>query len=666
MNPPVDGGKRLSGDSPAAPIVVGMRRFLAVLLALGLALAEGWVLPFEGPGGLSDAYAVAQALSARDPVYTGLFLPEPPWREGWRLTLTRLATPGGVRMAAEASGADWVLAAWKDTGGLYHAALFDGRQSHRAVVGSAAALLAWASTLLDRPTGPLNPRPGLEPVLRLALKDPRRAAQKAPDPELAQRLNRYADGLEKGRLGFLPRELRQFWYGFHHPQAMPESGMGLVWRAFLAHGRGPEVAKLAQSPLLLHQTAAVLLLHDRGDPRWRELARRLPAIEPGYAWGYEMESFAAFEENRPQEARAALLKAVRLAPEKGLYWTNLGWAYYLTGDRARARLASLHALKLEENPTAHYNLGLLYALWRAYYPALAHYRRAVAMDRDWEIRSAIQDLKDAGGDPELAYWRGRLLAYAGEVAAARRAYRHLLAQAPGSPLAPWARRGLNRLSGSFLKLAIQAVSLRPDGPPQDRLGAGEPVWVRVALEADPALPATPLVVEVKGPDGRTVRRATFFEDRPPYPPNTVSYAGWVGPLEALPRGRYRLVARLGGVWAERALAVGVSNLARRFYALGALPRDPDGLPLVEEDDLLAPKGEERLVRALLEAVHRAAPLAAKIAPYNLAKGHQPSVAERMARADDALVRAYLKAALADPELLRPNAVEGFARWLLGR
>jgi len=666
MTFPVDGGKRLSGGSPAAPIVVGMRRFLAVFLAFGLALAEGWVLPFEGPGGLSDAYAVAEALSAQDPVYAGLFLPEPPWREGWRLTLPRLATPGGVRMAAEASGADWVLAAWKDAGGLYHAALFDGQQSHTGVVGSAAALAVWAGALLNRSTAPLSPRPELEAVLRLALKNPRRAAQEAPDPVLAQRLNRYADGLEKGRLDFLPPALRRFWYGFHHPQAMPESGMGLVWRAFMAHGRGPEVERLAQSPLLLHQTAAVLLLHDRGDPRWRKLARELPAIEPGYAWGYEMESFAAFEENRPQEAREALLKAVRLVPEKGLYWTNLGWAYYLTGDRARARLASLHALKLEENPTAHYNLGLFYALWRAHYPALAHYRRAVAMDQDWEIRSAIQDLENARGGPELAYWRGRLLAYAGEVAAARSAYRDLLAQAPDSPIAPWARQGLDRLAGSYLKLAIQAVSLRPDGPPQNRLGAGEPVWIRVMLEADPALPAKPLVLEVRGPDGRTLRRATFFEDHPPYPPNTVGYAGWVGPLEALPKGRYRLVARLGQARAERPLVVGVSNLARRFYALGALPRDPDGLPLVEEDALLAPRGEERLVRALLEAVHRTAPLAAKIAPYNQPQGGRPSVAERMAKANESLIRAYLKAALADPELLRPNAVEGFARWLLGR
>ncbi len=643
-----------------------MRRLLAVLLALGLALAEGWVLPFEGPGGLSDAYAVAGALSARGPVYTGLFLPEPPWREGWRLTLPRLATPGGVRMVAEATGADWVLAAWKDDQGRYHAALYDGKRSHRGVAGDPAALVLWAGAILGRPAGPFRPQPGLEPLLRLALKDPGRAAAQAADPALAERLARYAEGLAKGRLGFLPPPLRRFWFGVHHPKDLPEDGMGLVWRAFLKRGRGPEVERLIKSPLLLHQTAAVLLLHDRDDPRWRRLARRLPRLEPGYAWGYEMESFAAFEENRPREARDALLKATALVPDKGLYWTNLGWAYYLTGDRARARLASLYALKLEDNPTAHYNLGLFYALWRAHLPALDHYRRAVADDRDWEVRSALKDLEDARGPAELAYWRGRLLAYAGEAERARRVLAAFLRAHPESPLAPWARRDLGALAGAYLRLRIAAVSLRQDGPPQDRLGAGEPVWLRLELEAAPALPAAPLEVRVVDAAGRTVRRAAFFRPRPPYPPNSVGFAGWVGPLKALPPGRYRLVTRLGGAQAERPLAVGASNLARRLYALGVVPRDPDGLPLVEEDALLAPRGEERLVRALLAAVHRAAPLAAKIPPYNQKKDDRPSVADRMAKADEALIRAYLKAALADPELFRPNAVEGLARWLLKR
>ena len=646
-----------------------MRRLLAVFLALGLALAKGWVLPFEGKAGFADALALARALDARDPVFAALFLPDPPWRDGWRLTLPRLATPAGARMAAEATGADWVLAGWRDEQGLYHLGLFDGERSHKAVAGSLEAAAFWAQAVLGKPLRPLEARPELEPLLRLAAQNPMAAAaaaKEAGEAELAERFSAYAGALAHGKLEALPEPLRAFWIGFHDPKKLPDTGMGLVYKAFLERGQGPALERLIESPLLLHRTAAVLLLHNADDPRWKALARELPELEPLYAWGFEMKSFAAFEEGRGEEAKGALLAALRLNPGEELYWTNLGWAYYLTGDRARARLASEYAIKLQDNATARYNLGLFFALWKAHLRAQAEYQRAAALDRSWEIRMALDDLQNARGPfPARGYWRGLLLTYAGEAEAARDALRGFLKNHPDHALVPMARRLLRQNQDAWQRLSLLSFSIREEGKPLATLGVGEPLWVRLDYQGEPALPGRPLVLELRDAQGNPVARAELFTEHPPYPPNSVGYRGWAGPLE-LPKapGRYRLAIRWDRARTEAELTLGPSNLARRLYARGLLPRDPDGLPVVPEDALLARTGEERLTRALAELARRAADRAAALEVYTKPLKDGKSVVERMRSADPALVRTYLEAALENPDWLEPDAVQGFARWLL--
>ncbi len=648
-----------------------MRRLFALILALGLALAEGWVLPFEGKTGFTDAEALADALGARDPVFAALFLPEPPWRDGWRLTLPRLATPAGARMVAEATGADWVLAGWQDEKGLYHLGLFDGEKSHKGVVGSLEAAALWAGAVLGREAGPVAKRAELEPLLRLAARDPMRAAEAAQahgDEARARRYRAYAAALAHGKLDILSPALRAFWIGFHDPKKLPEEGMGLVWRAFFERGEGPALEKLIQSPLLLHRTAAVLLLHSADDPRWKPLARELPELEPLYAWGWEMKSFAAFEEGRGEEAKEALLAALRLNPNEGLYWTNLGWAYYLTGNLARARLASEYALKVEENATARYNLGLFYALWGAHLEARKNYQKAVAEDENWEIRMALSDLEDAQDRaPALGYWRGLLLTYAGEAEAARSVLSEFLRAHANHPLAPWARRLLRQNQNPWQRVDVLALSLREEGRPLERFGAGEPLWVYLDYQGEPALPGRPLVLELKDEAGNPAARAELFTEHPPYPPNSVGYRGWAGPLP-LPEkpGLYRLAVRWGQAETERTLELGASNLARKLYAKGLLPKDLDGLPVVPEDTLLARTGEERLLSALIALFQEAAERAAEIDVYAKPLKDGKSVAEQMRAASPDLVRAYLEDALKDPKRLEPNAVQGFARWLFER
>jgi len=638
------------------------------MLALSLALAKGWVLPFESETGYTDAAALAEALDARDPVFVALFLPEPPWQDGWRLTLSHLGSPAGARMVAEATGADWVLGGWQDEKGLYHLGLFDGKKSHKAVVGSIEAAALWAGAVLGVPVQPITPEPKWEALLRLAVRDPMQAAAAAEahgDEELAERYKAYAAALSHGKLEILPQPLRDFWASFHDPQKLPKDRMGLVWRAFLEQGEGPALQALLESPLLLHQTAATLIFATTDDPRWKALARKLPEIEPLYAWGYKMKSFAAFEDGHGEEARDALLAAIRLNPSNGLYWTNLGWAYYLTGDLPRARLASEYALTLEENPTARYNLGLFYALWEAAFPAQAQYKKAVWTDDAWEIRMALKDLRDAQEDLSAAgYWRGLLLTYAGEPEAAKRELSAFIETHPDHVLVPWARRLIQRNQGWWQKLEVEALSVRPDGLSLSTFGPGDPLWVRLGYEGEPALPGKPLTLELIDQKGQIVKRTTFFKNHPPYPPNSVGYAGWAGPL-FLPEtpGTYTVRAHWGASRAQTDLAVDAPSLTRKLYALGLVPRDLDGAPFLPENELLSPNAETRLIQALLEAIHQAAPKAEKIEPYAKPLKDGKSVAEHMREATPELVRAFLEATLENPGLLTPNAIEGFARWI---
>jgi hypothetical protein len=58
---------------------------LALLLFLVPALAQGLVLPFEGPRGYQLAQAFALGLQAPPPTLLARLLPEPPWRQGYGL-----------------------------------------------------------------------------------------------------------------------------------------------------------------------------------------------------------------------------------------------------------------------------------------------------------------------------------------------------------------------------------------------------------------------------------------------------------------------------------------------------------------------------------------------------------------------------------------------------
>ncbi len=633
-----------------------MRRLLIALsfAFLLLAPARGWVLPFEGEGGAQAAVYVARVLGAEDPLLAGLFLPEPPWRDGWRLTLRRLASPAGVRMAREATGVDYVLAAYRDEEGAWRAYFFDGRRAARGRFFDRALLARWAAGLLgERPRPVLGPLPD-EALLQKALSDPLAAARAAEArwlEKLADRLYEYAALRVHGDVnGALPPLVRAFWAAIRAKDVkkMPEAGLGPVWRAFLAKDPLAAAKRLAKSSRLVDLTGAILLLHEKKDPAWRGLARRVVSLAPDYAWGWEMKSFAAFEEHRPEVARDALLHAIALDPENDLYWTNLGWAYYESGDLARAELASKLAIRIKDNPTARYNLGLFSALVHLHQDALAHYRRALWLDQDWEVEAAIEDTKNAKA-PQMRYWEGFLLARAGRVEEARQALVAFLASGAEPALVPWARRDL-----LAVKNARRAVTLVHAGPRPELAAlpaiAGEPLYLKLRLEATPALPKAPVQVKVfRGAEA--VARGNFLL-HPLYPPNTVEAEGVVGPIEGLPKGEYTLWLRFAGAEAELGLKVVQGHLGQRLLARDLLPRDLDGRPILPARELAREGGERALLARFLDLLHRLAPRAT-----------EKDLARRLEGVSAEDVRRFFTEALKDPTLLEPNAVIGFTRWV---
>ncbi len=125
------------------------------------------------------------------------------------------------------------------------------------------------------------------------------------------------------------------------------------------------------------------------------LATQLSRVAPSLPYSFERLSQIAFDEDRPLDAAQALVVATRLEPGSDLYWTNLGWAYYLLGRLDESEEASLRAVDLNPDEfIAWYNLGLTRAVTGRLGEAMNAY--AEALSRDPEVDdAAIEDLENA-------------------------------------------------------------------------------------------------------------------------------------------------------------------------------------------------------------------------------------------------------------------------------
>ncbi len=124
----------------------------------------------------------------------------------------------------------------------------------------------------------------------------------------------------------------------------------------------------------------------------------LTRAAPFLAYSFERLSFLAFDRDDALAAAKALLPAVELDPESDLYWTNLGWAYYLLGFLERSEAASEHAVELDSNQyIARYNLGLVFSVTGRLAEAIQSYDLAIGLDPSVDDE-AVKDLEKAVQD----------------------------------------------------------------------------------------------------------------------------------------------------------------------------------------------------------------------------------------------------------------------------
>ncbi|WP_157969078.1 tetratricopeptide repeat protein [Thermus sediminis] len=624
-------------------------RSLALSLFLGLALAQGLVLPFEGPKGHSLAQAFAQGLGAPPPTLLALLLPELPWRDGYDLT-GGLYSKAGARLAQAVTGADWVLLGQEEERGLR---LFLARKGGVREGLFSSPEVAWLWLQGEGLAPRLSPLPTpKEDEARL------RALAQGEDPDP---LHQSALDLRAGRgagllVGLLPERLLLFWQG-----RLPRAYVAI--RLF-AEGRREEALKEAEALLagdVLERTAAHLVLRALEDPRWPSSARALAEAFPELPLAWEEVSFAAFGEGNGEEARDALLKALRLKPDSWLYWTNLGWAHYLTGDLPRAILASERAVRLLPNATAFYNLGLFRAIYGDYLGAKTAYDRALRLDEGEDFGEALKDL-EARKEPLTLFFRAYLSERAG--LPAKELYQAFLEAYPKHPAAFAARRALARTEGVGLELSVEKLTLIPGDLEARPFRAGEAVFPEVRLLGSPYLPRGTLETRLLR-EGEELDRA---EKPLGFPPLTVGLRE-VAPALILPEpGRYTLELRYGEARALLPLEVGPPSLARRLYALGLEARDLADRPLLTPKEALGLEGESLLLARTLTVLQEAAPLATSpllLTPLTRGPYQGRSVQELLLTASPEVARAFYEAVLASPELLGgKDVVNAFVEWIL--
>lgn len=262
--------------------------------------------------------------------------------------------------------------------------------------------------------------------------------------------------------------------------ARGDPGYTAVLDELLASGRE------AGSAALL---AASVVANARADEvRERQALQELRRSSPFLTYPLERLSYIAFDADEPQLAAEVLSVAVELADDSDLYWTNLGWAYYLLGFLDRSEAASLRALELDASQyIASYNVGLVRVVTGRLEAAMDAYQDATRRDPGIDDE-AIADLENAlvlyPDQPAVAYALAYLYEAEGRRTDARGAYQRFIAAAaeePGPALTPYAERAAARVAALMAPL-----------PPLEILGEARVTLGVRGPEAAPYRPGDPL------------------------------------------------------------------------------------------------------------------------------------------------------------------------------
>ena len=279
----------------------------------------------------------------------------------------------------------------------------------------------------------------------------------------------------------------------------------------------PDIADDAASLL-----AVALLAESAGNIAVEKDALQSLAREaPFFTYPFERLSFIAFDQDDPLAAAQALVVAVDLAPESDLYWTNLGWAYYLLGFLERSQEASERAVALDPAQyIARYNLGLVHAVRNDLEAAMPEYAEALQFDPEVDDE-AIADLENARAlypdAPSVHYALGFLYAAEGRRGEAADAYDAYLTDVEATGRAPTsfverARRQLEVLRAPPAPLEISdgaSLLLGASGEPAAPYHPGDPLTPLFELytPGDALPPSVDVTLTIVGPGGEPVASA---------------------------------------------------------------------------------------------------------------------------------------------------------------
>lgn len=239
------------------------------------------------------------------------------------------------------------------------------------------------------------------------------------------------------------------------------------------------------------------------------LLERLSLAAPYLSYPFERRSFIAFDRDDALTAAQTLSVAVELAPDSDLYWTNLGWAWYLLGFIDRSEQASARAIEIDPSQyIAHFNMGLARVVGNRLEEALSSYLQAVSFDPEVDDE-AIADLvaaeelyPQAAGVP---FALGFLLDQEGNRTGAAEAYQRYIDRAEAQPQAAGVVEA--RVSEARARLAALTAPL----PPIEIATGLEFSLGRRGPAVDIAQPGDPLTLrfEVSTPGDALPRRLTL-------------------------------------------------------------------------------------------------------------------------------------------------------------
>lgn len=365
------------------------------------------------------------------------------------------------------------------------------------------------------------------------------------------------------------------------------------------------------------------------------LLAALERAAPFLTYAFERRSFLAFDRDDALTAARALSVAVELAPDSDLYWTNLGWAWYLLGFLDRSEGASLRALQLDASQViARYNLGLVQVVTDRLDDAMASYRETVrwAAEVDAEAVADLVDAEtrypDAIGVPfALAF----LLEQSGDRAAAAEAYERYAARAVADPAAAAAdparvREAAERAAALRAPLPPIEISGSPSlqlgrrGPIVDRPHPGDPLTVvfEVSTRGEALPRRLTLRVELRDAAGTLLASGDALVD---VPGGAIGYVTDATLLEVpvdLDAGAYVLTVRAEGdglvATADATVSVaGAPERVRRLIGRGLVATALEsGQPLVGARDLGV--AEATVWARWLAELHAVADLAEEVLP----------------------------------------------------